>query len=158
ELEPESPSFGRRQNRRAHPRGVLPLRPHRVLDPGAGLRLEGPESIREAGISQQRRRGSGEQQRDEHRRSVAHSPGAGIRLLYLCAYAALAALGEALAARPALLWIRAQGVLSPALAWDVPCGPLLCACAAGVAVHTLALTSMLSRGRRPGPRLHLAFL
>ena len=78
--------------------------------------------------------------------------------MYLCAYAALAALGEALAARPALLWIRAQGVLSPALAWDVPCGALLCACAAGVGVFTLALASMLSRGRNPGPALHIAFL
>ena len=47
-----------------------------------------------------------------------------IRLLYLAAYAALAALGEALVARPGLLWLRGQGLLRAALPWDVPLGGL----------------------------------
>jgi hypothetical protein len=81
-----------------------------------------------------------------------------IRLAYLCAYAMLAALGEALVARPALLWVRSQGLLGPALAWDVPYGALLLACAGSVALFTLWLASMLSRGHTPRPTLHIAFL
>ena len=46
----------------------------------------------------------------------------GVRIAYLAAYAALAALGEALVARNALVWLRGQGLLHPALPWDVPLG------------------------------------
>ena len=81
-----------------------------------------------------------------------------IRLAYLCAYAALAALGEALAARPALLWVRSQGLFAPALAWDVPYGALLLASAVSVALLTLWLASMLHRCQKRRPALHIAFL
>jgi hypothetical protein len=90
--------------------------------------------------------------------TLAHYDAAVIRLAYLCAYAALAGLGEALVARPALLWLRSQGLPGPALAWNVPYGALLLACAAAVALFTLWLASMLSRGQKPRPTLHVAFL
>jgi hypothetical protein len=80
------------------------------------------------------------------------------RVTYLAAYAALAALGEALVARPALLWVRSQGILSPALAWGVRYGALLLACAALLAFFTFALASSVALGRTPGTPLHLAFL
>ena len=80
------------------------------------------------------------------------------RVTYLAIYAALAALGEALVARPALLWVRSQGIFQPALAWDVPFGALLLACAVLVALFTLGLASAVSLGRTPAIPLHLAFL
>jgi hypothetical protein len=81
-----------------------------------------------------------------------------VRVAYFCAYAAVAALGEALAARPGLLWLRSQGILHPALAWDVPLGGLLLLCAALLAVFTLWLASDVARGLRPQMPLHAAFL
>jgi hypothetical protein len=81
-----------------------------------------------------------------------------IRLMYLCAYGVLAAIGEALVARPALLWVRSQGLIGPALAWDVPLGSLLLGCAALVAVFTLWLASEVAQRRRPPLLLHGAFL
>ncbi|MGZ6125869.1 MAG: hypothetical protein ACXWLR_12965 [Myxococcales bacterium] len=80
------------------------------------------------------------------------------RVTYLAAYAALAALGEALVARPALLWVNSQGVFSPALAWDVPYGALLLACAILLALFTFGLASGVALGRKPRPPLHVAFL
>lgn len=80
------------------------------------------------------------------------------RVTYLAAYAALAALGEALVARPAVLWVRSQGIFSPALAWDVPYGALLLGCAVLLALFTLGLASATALGRRPSPPLHLALL
>src|SRR5207237_1143110 len=81
-----------------------------------------------------------------------------IRLLYLAAYAALAALGEALVARPALLWLRGQGLVRPALPWDVPLGGPSFALAALVAAATFWLASGAALGRRPRVPQHLAFL
>ncbi|HET9751618.1 MAG TPA: hypothetical protein VFP52_01605 [Myxococcales bacterium] len=81
-----------------------------------------------------------------------------VRLAYFCAYAVVAALGEALVARPGLLWLRSQGIFHPVLAWEVPLGGLLLACAALLAVFTLWLASDVARGRRPQMPLHLAFL
>jgi hypothetical protein len=81
-----------------------------------------------------------------------------IRLAYLGAYALLAALGEALVARPALLWLRSQGIFHPALAWDVPYGSLLAACAAALALFTVWLASHAAAGRKPVLPLHVAFL
>jgi hypothetical protein len=80
------------------------------------------------------------------------------RLTYLAAYAALAALGEALVARPALLWARSLGILQPVLAWEVPYGGLLLACAALVALFALALAAAAARLRNPPLPIHLAFL
>lgn len=82
-----------------------------------------------------------------------------LRVTYLATYAALAALGEALVGRPAVLWVRSQGIFSPALAWDVPYGALLLACAVLLALFTFALASALALRRTPPrPPLHLAFL
>jgi hypothetical protein len=81
-----------------------------------------------------------------------------VRIAYFCAYAAVAALGEALVARPGLLWLRSQGIFRPALAWDVPLGGLLLLCAALLAVFTLWLASDVAQGRRPRMPLHAAFL
>lgn len=80
------------------------------------------------------------------------------RVTYLAAYAALAALGEALVARPALLWVRSQGIFSPALAWDVPYGALLLACAVLLALFTFALSCAMALRRKPRQPLHVAFL
>src|SRR3954468_2832244 len=77
---------------------------------------------------------------------------------YVAAYAGLAALGEALVARPALLWVRSQGIFSPALAWDVPYGALLLACAVLLAVFSFALAARFALGRSLQPPLHVAFL
>jgi hypothetical protein len=80
------------------------------------------------------------------------------RVTYLAAYAALAALGEALVARPALLWIGSQGIFSPAPAWEVPYGALLVACAVLLALFAFGLASGMALGRKPRLPLHLAFL
>ena len=81
-----------------------------------------------------------------------------IRLAYLAAYAGLAALGEALVARPALLWLRGQGLFGPALPWEVSLGALALLCAALVAIFTLWLASDAALGRRPRVPQHAAFL
>jgi hypothetical protein len=81
-----------------------------------------------------------------------------INLAYLTAYAALAALGAALVARPALLWLRSQGLFEAALAWDVRNGALLAASAVLLAFLTLWLASQAALRRNPRAPLHLAFL
>jgi len=81
-----------------------------------------------------------------------------IHLAYLTAYGALAALGAALIGRPALLWLRSQGLSEAALAWDVPHGALLAASAALLAFLTLWLASQAALRRSPRAPLHLAFL
>jgi hypothetical protein len=76
----------------------------------------------------------------------------------LAVYAALAALGEGLVARPALLWLRGQGLLRAALPWDVPLGGLAFALAALVALATLWLAAGAALGRKPRVPQHAAFL
>src|SRR6267143_2078322 len=81
-----------------------------------------------------------------------------IRLAYFAAYAALAALGAALVAGPALLWLRSQGLFEAALAWEVRNGALLVVSAALLAFLTLWLAlqaALCGSSRAP---LHLAFL
>lgn len=91
--------------------------------------------------------------------SLAHYDAPVIRrVTYLAAYAALAALGEALVARPAVLWVRSLGIFAPVLAWEVPFGALLLACAILVAAFTFALASAVALGRTPRAPLHVAFL
>ena len=81
-----------------------------------------------------------------------------IRIAYLCAYGALAALGEALVARPALVWVESQGIFHTALAREVPYGALLAVAAAALALFTLWLASRTAVDRtRPTP-LHVTFL
>jgi hypothetical protein len=81
-----------------------------------------------------------------------------LRMAYLAVYAGLAALGEGLVARPALLWLRGQGLLRAALPWEVPMGGAALALAALVAVATLWLASDAALGRRPRVPQHAAFL
>ena len=82
----------------------------------------------------------------------------GLRAAYLLSYAALAALGESLVARPALLWLRGQGLLRAALPWDVPLGGIAFLCAALVALFALGLAWAAGLGRRPRVSHHAAFL
>jgi hypothetical protein len=82
----------------------------------------------------------------------------GLRAAYLCAYAALAALGEALVARPALVWLRGQGLLRPVLPWEVPLGGWAFLCGLLLAVFTLGLAWQAGLGRRLRVPQHAAFL
>jgi hypothetical protein len=81
-----------------------------------------------------------------------------IRLAYVCTYGAFAALGAALVARPALLWLRSQGLFRPALAWEVRYGALLLGGAALLALFTLWLASQVAMNRKRRAPLHVAFL
>jgi hypothetical protein len=81
-----------------------------------------------------------------------------IRIAYLCAYGAFAALGEALVAHPALTWVRSQGTFHTALAREVPYGALLAAAAATLALFTFWLALHQAVDRAPKIRLHVAFL
>jgi len=81
-----------------------------------------------------------------------------IRIAYLCAYGSLAALGEALTARPALVWVQSQGIFRTALAREVPYGSLLAVAAAALALFTLWLASRTAVDRTPPVPLHVPFL
>lgn len=82
----------------------------------------------------------------------------GVRMAYLAAYAALAALGESLVARPAALWLRGQGILRAALPWEVPLGGWQLLLAALLALITAALAASAARGSKPRVPQHAAFL
>lgn len=81
-----------------------------------------------------------------------------MRIAYVLLYAAFAALGEALVARPALVWLRGQGLLHATLALDVPLGAWALLLAAFLAAFTLALSLRLAFGLKPRLPLHAAFL
>ena len=81
-----------------------------------------------------------------------------LRFVYLAVYGALAALGEALVARNALVWLRGQGLMHPALPWDVPLGGLSFALAVLVALATAFLAAQAALGKRPRVAQHAAFL
>jgi hypothetical protein len=79
-----------------------------------------------------------------------------IRHLYVCAYAALAAIGLALVARPAILWVRSQGLHRAG--WEVLFGPLFVAAAATVTVLTAWLAFAIALRRKRRTAVHLALL
>ncbi len=81
-----------------------------------------------------------------------------IRIAYLLAYAALAALGEALVARPALLFFRSQGLFRAAPAWEVPFGAVALALSAFITAFTIWLALDAALGHRPRVPQHAAFL
>jgi hypothetical protein len=81
-----------------------------------------------------------------------------IRVGYVCMYGALAALGEALVARPAVLWVKSQGIFDVALAWDVPFGALLVGAVATLALFTIWLASRAALAQKPVLPVHVAFL
>jgi hypothetical protein len=68
-----------------------------------------------------------------------HNRGVAVRTAYLLVYGALAALGAALVARPAELWVRGLGLFRPALAWHVPAGWAAAALLAFLVVATVLL-------------------
>jgi hypothetical protein len=80
------------------------------------------------------------------------------RAAYLGMYAAFAALGIAVVARPASLWVRSLGLSGPTLAWDVPLGALSFALAVALALFTVSLAVAAARGMRPRVPVHAAFL
>jgi hypothetical protein len=81
-----------------------------------------------------------------------------VRIVYLAAYAFLAALGEALVARPALVWLRSLGLRHAVLPWSVPLGPLVFAVALLLALLTLFLAAQAALGERPRMPQHAVFL
>ena len=81
-----------------------------------------------------------------------------VRIVYLAVYAALAALGESLVARPALLWLRSLGVLRAVVPWDVPLGALAFLLALSLAALTLWLAAQAALGVRPRVPQHAVFL
>lgn len=81
-----------------------------------------------------------------------------VRIAYLVVYAGLAAIGEGLVARPALLWAQGLGILRPTLPWQVPFGAAALGLSALVALATLWLASAVALGRRPRVPQHAAFL
>jgi hypothetical protein len=81
-----------------------------------------------------------------------------LRALSLLVYAGIAALGEALAARPALLFLRGLGIFSVVLPCRVPFGAVQFILAQGIAVCAVWLASRAALGRPPRLALHAALL
>ena len=81
-----------------------------------------------------------------------------MRVVNLMVYAAFAALGEALVAKPALAWLRGRGLFRAALPWHVPLGGGAALLALALAAFTLALSLRFALGRRARVPLHAAFL
>lgn len=81
-----------------------------------------------------------------------------LRIAYLLVYAAAAALGEALVARPAFLWWRSQGVMETVAAWEVPMGAAFLALAGALALATLGFSIASALGKRLRPAHHAALL
>jgi hypothetical protein len=81
-----------------------------------------------------------------------------LRAVSLVVYAGLAALGEALVARPALLFLRGLGLFHSVLPWRVPFGALQLIFALGIALLTLLLAGRAALVRKPRILLHAALL
>jgi hypothetical protein len=80
-----------------------------------------------------------------------------LRASSLLLYAAVAALGEALVARPALLFARGLGLLHTVLPWRVPFGALELLLALGIAACALLLGVRVMQ-EKPRLRWHAALL
>jgi hypothetical protein len=78
-----------------------------------------------------------------------------LRAVSLLVYAGLAALGEALVARPALLFLRGLGLFEATLPWRVPFGALYLVLALSIALLTILLAAPQRRRALP---LHAALL
>jgi hypothetical protein len=81
-----------------------------------------------------------------------------LRAVSLLVYAGVAALGEALVARPALLFLQGLGIVHPVLPWRVPFGAVQFVLAQGIALCTVWLASRAALGRPPRLKLHAALL
>jgi hypothetical protein len=81
-----------------------------------------------------------------------------LRFFYVATYAAFAAFGVALLARPALSWLRGLGLFAPALSAAGFAGWASAALLLLLVAGTLALAMAIALGRKPGLPLHAAFL
>src|SRR5467141_416941 len=81
-----------------------------------------------------------------------------VRAASLALYAGFAAIGAALLARPAVLWVEGLGLFRPVLPWPVPFGPAAALLAALIGGLTLAMVMQAVAGTRPRRRSHLALL
>ena len=81
-----------------------------------------------------------------------------VRALSLLAYAAFAALGAGLLARPALAWLLGLGLLRRVLPAEVPLGGLSALLLLAIAAATLRLAVAAALERRAGLRSHLVLL
>lgn len=82
----------------------------------------------------------------------------GVRVAYLFVYAAFAALGESLLARPALAWFRGLGFFHAALPWQAAFGQTAFLLAITLAVFTLRLAIAFALGERLRLPEHALFL
>jgi hypothetical protein len=81
-----------------------------------------------------------------------------LRAASLFVYAGLAALGEALVARPALLFLRSLGLFHAVLPWRVPFGAVQLVLALALALLTVLLASRAALGKKSRLSLHAALL
>jgi hypothetical protein len=81
-----------------------------------------------------------------------------LRALHLGAYGAVAAVGMALVARPAVLWVRSFGTSDPALPWAAPFAAAFAATALAITVCTAALAVRACERRKRGLANHAALL
>ena len=81
-----------------------------------------------------------------------------LRASSLLLYSGVAALGEALIARPALLFLRGLGIFRAVLPWRVPFGAVQLALALAVALCTLCLGVRAALEKPPRLPLHAALL
>jgi hypothetical protein len=81
-----------------------------------------------------------------------------VRSAWIALYAALAALGAALLARPAVLWIDGLGLYRPVRPWQVPSGWSAALLVAVLAAFTFRIALRAARGGTPRRSEHLALL
>jgi hypothetical protein len=81
-----------------------------------------------------------------------------LRAVSLLVYAVLAALGEAVVARPALLFLQGLGLFRSALPWRVPFGAPQLVLALSIAFVTLVLATRAALGQKARVPLHAALL
>ncbi|TMA23972.1 MAG: hypothetical protein E6J85_00645 [Deltaproteobacteria bacterium] len=92
------------------------------------------------------------------RRPKAGAYGGALRFFYLAMYAAFAACGAALLARPALRWFLGLGFFSPALPASGFAGLASAALLFLLVAATLAMAIKHALGHKPGLPAHAAFL
>jgi hypothetical protein len=81
-----------------------------------------------------------------------------LRAVHFVMYGGSAALGMALVAPPAVLWVRSLGMFAPMLLWDVPLGWAFATTALALAACTVMLAVRVSIKRTRGLAHHAALL
>ena len=81
-----------------------------------------------------------------------------VRAACFALYAALAALGIAVLARPAALWVLGLGVFGPVLPWPVPLGWMAALLAVALAASAVALVVRAALGWKTPSSRHVGFL